>query len=89
MPWGEAGITATEEIRRVNRLQRVEMESGWKVEITRTMWWREDNPGSSTVEGRARKTGETRGRKTKGAGGRYKGTPDVYHVPDNDDVEEF
>jgi len=38
-------------------------ECGWKVKITRLAWWREANPGSSTLAGRARKEGEKRGRK--------------------------
>jgi hypothetical protein len=67
-------------------LARVQMEYGWNVNITRLQWWRENHPGSSTVEGRVRKAGERRGRKTKGLGGRYASTPDL---PDVVEAEEF
>jgi hypothetical protein len=69
-------------------LARVQMECGWKVKITRLQWWRENNPGSSTLEGRVRKEGEKRGRKTKGVGGRYKGTPYVEDVVEEEEEEE-
>jgi len=58
-----APITATEKIRRISVLPRQLNECGWKVKITRLAWWREANPGSSTVAGRVRKEGQKRGRK--------------------------
>jgi hypothetical protein len=59
-------ITATPEIRRIYHLHRTEVECGWKVEFNYMRHWRANRVGSSTVLGRQRVEGETKGRKKAG-----------------------
>jgi hypothetical protein len=61
------------------------------VQLSAIRWWREANPGSSTVEGRVRKEGQMRGRKKKAFGGWYDSVPafvDGEEVEDGEDGED-
>jgi hypothetical protein len=60
-------ITATPEIRRINFLSRRKIECGWDVKFNYLRFWRANRIGSSTVEGRKRLEGETKGRKKAGS----------------------